>query len=93
MAVVISEGNHRAAPLLTLRVGASEEASIFSAENELWRQNLEETKALFSLSLSLSLLEHVLVYDYIPLSALLLHPQRELQPQVLADTRHTTFDL
>lgn len=57
------------------------------AHNQLWCRHLDKTTEDFSL------LERVLMYDYIPVSALLLHPQQELQPQVLADSRHTTFDL
>lgn len=57
------------------------------AHNQLWCRQLDKTTEVFSL------LERVLMYDYIPLSALLLHSQQELQPQVLADSRHTTSDL
>lgn len=63
-----------------------------SFQNKLCCQNLKKTEQNRNTVIHprrgkkevFSVLEYVLVYDYIPLPALRLLPQRELQSQVLA---------
>lgn len=70
----------------------------FLGQNELCCRNLKKTKYILVFIPDMGNLQKKYslffsMYNYILPSALLLLPQQELQPQVPADNRHTTFDL